>query len=224
MTIVSIDFSILYPGICICEDFKKFEWGAVINTHISKKLKKNLEDISIEYPSLHFFYTSSNRIKDPLYHITERTKLDNYLDNISLVMKYIKSKVKDTKDLLVVIEGISFGSKGNALVDISQATGILKKELLSELLDGDSDRMFIFSPGTLKNAIGCKGNAGKEDIFDKFKSDPLLESVKRSDLHKAVVNEEWFKNAKGNIVSPIMDMIDSYLGITKIHEILNEKN
>ena len=42
MTIVSIDFSILYPGICIVKDFKDFKWSAIVNTKITKKEKENL--------------------------------------------------------------------------------------------------------------------------------------------------------------------------------------
>ena len=80
--------------------------------------------------------------------------------------------------------------------------------------------MFVFSPGELKNAIGCKGNAPKGDIFNKFKDDPLLDAVKESDLHKAVLREDWMVTNKGDIVSPIMDMIDGYLGVTKFHQIL----
>ena len=81
----------------------------------------------------------------------------------------------------------------------------------------------MFSPGELKNAIECKGNAPKVDIFNAFKEKPIIESVKNSDLHNAVLKEDWMVTNKGDIVSPIMDMIDAYLGVTKIHSILNQK-
>jgi len=222
MTIISIDFSILYPGVCICKDFKDYKWIAVVNTNNRKKDKKNLEDLVLEYPSIRIEYTESRRVKSDSYHITERNKLFNYLESTSLLIKLLEEEIDLDDDILVVIEGISFGSKGNALVDISQATGIIKNKLVDSILKGDTDRFFVFSPGELKNAIGCKGNAKKTEVFEKFLSDPILESVKTSDLYKAIEKEDWIREGD-NIVSPIVDMIDSFLGITKIYKILNDK-
>ena len=222
MTIISIDFSILYPGVCICKDFKDYKWIAVVNTNNRKKDKKNLEDLVLEYPSIRIEYTESRRVKSNSYHITERNKLFNYLESTSLLIKLLEEEIDLNDDILVVIEGISFGSKGNALVDISQATGIIKNKLVDSILKGDTDRFFVFSPGELKNAIGCKGNAKKTEVFEKFLSDPILESVKTSDLYKAIEKEDWIREGD-NIVSPIVDMIDSFLGITKIYKILNDK-
>ena len=221
MTIISIDFSILYPGICICKDFKEFQWLAIVNSTTTKKHRSNLEDLVLKYPTVHLKYTESKRYKDPQYHVTERVKLHNYLESTNLIISELLRIVDKSDDLLISIEGISFGSKGNALVDIAQATGIIKNKLVDSLLDGDTDRFFVFSPGELKNAIGCKGNAPKGDIFEAFKNNPLLDAVKESDLHKAVLKEDWMVTNKGDIVSPIMDMVDAYLGVTKVYQILN---
>jgi hypothetical protein len=218
MTIVSIDFSILYPGICICKDFKEFKWFSVVNTKLRKVDKENLEHLVIKYPNLLLDQTSTVRKTHPEYHITERTKLVNYQDLIEKIITNILREVGDDQ-VIVAIEGISFGSKGNSLVDISQSTGILKHELLTRVLKGDADRLFVFSPSELKNAIGCKGNANKMDIFNKFMEDPLIESVKDSDLHKAISQEKWIVQGD-KIVSPIIDMVDSFLGVVKIYQLL----
>jgi Holliday junction resolvasome RuvABC endonuclease subunit len=223
MTIISIDFSILYPGVCICTDFKEYQWISVVNSNTTKKHRSNLDDLILKYPSIHIAYTESKRRKDEQYHVTERIKLHNYFEATDLLISEIEKVVDKTDDLLIAIEGISFGSKGNALVDIAQATGIIKNKLIDTFLNGDVSRFFVFSPGELKNAIGCKGNAPKGDIFNAFKEEPIIESVKHSDLHKAVLKEDWIVTNKGDIVSPIMDMIDAYLGVTKIHSILNQK-
>jgi hypothetical protein len=224
MTIVSLDFSVLYPGVCICKDFKEWTWISVVNSRITKKHRKNLEDLVLKYPSVNIGYTETERKKDSQYHITERIKLVNYRDQVSTLINLIEKEVDLNDDLLISIEGISFGSSGNSLVDISQATGMVKDRLVDSILKGDSDRFFVFSPGELKNAIGCKGNSNKEVIFDKFIEDPVIESVKKSDLWKAVNSEEWIKDNKGKIVSPIMDMVDAYLGVVKIYNLLNENN
>jgi Holliday junction resolvasome RuvABC endonuclease subunit len=223
MTIISIDFSILYPGVCICKDFKEYQWVSVVNSNTTKKHRANLEDLVLKYPSISIAYTESKRRKDEQYHVTERIKLHNYFEATDLLISEIEKVVDKTDDLLIAIEGISFGSKGNALVDIAQATGIIKNKLIDTFLNGDVSRFFVFSPGELKNAIGCKGNAPKGDIFAAFKEDPIIASVKDSELYRAVLEEDWMVTNKGDIVSPIMDMIDAYLGVTKIHGILNQK-
>jgi Holliday junction resolvasome RuvABC endonuclease subunit len=218
MTIVSIDFSILYPGICICKDFKEFKWFSVVNTKLRKVDKENLEHLVIKYPNIQLDQTSTVRKTHPEYHITERTKLVNYQDLINRIITNILKEVGDDQ-VIVAIEGISFGSKGNSLVDISQSTGILKSALLTQVLHGDADRLFVFSPSELKNAIECKGNANKMDIFNKFIEDPIIESVKDSDLYKAVSQEKWIVQGE-KIVSPIIDMVDSFLGVVKIYQLL----
>lgn len=217
MTIVSIDFSILYPGICIVKDFKDFKWSAIVNTKITKKERENLDALTKLYPNLSINYTSSKRKTEAEYHLTERTKLVNYQELVDLIIKEILEKTDDD-NIICAIEGISYGSKGNALVDISQSTGILKIKLIEEVLNNQHERLFVFSPSELKNAIGAKGNAGKIDIFNKFKTDPVIESVKESDLFKAVNSQKWIQNGE-KIVSPIIDMVDSYLGVAKIYQL-----
>ena len=218
MTIISIDFSILYPGICICRDFIDFKWLAVVNTNLSKKDRGQLDHITATYQNLKIKYTKTKRSAQAEYHLSERVKLVNYLELINIIVEELGELINKEEKIICVIEGISFGSKGNALVDISQATGMLKQKIVDEILSGDADRFFVFSPSELKNAIGAKGNANKLDIFNKFISDPILEKVKESDLYRLVTTENWVvKDAK--VASPIIDMIDSYLGIVKIHEL-----
>lgn len=218
MTIVSIDFSILYPGACICRDFTDFKWIALVNTNVRKKDSDNFDYINSTYPNLKILKTTTRRKKEEEYHLTERTKLINYLEAIDLFVSQIEKEVNG-EDVLVCLEGISFGSSGNSLVDISQATGILKYQLTTRILKNQHDRFFIFSPSELKNAIGCKGNANKTDILAKFKSDPIIESVKQSDLFKLVNKESWVVEGE-KILSPITDMTDSYLGVVKVHGLL----
>jgi Holliday junction resolvasome RuvABC endonuclease subunit len=217
MTIVSIDFSILYPGICICKDFKEFKWLSVVNTKVRKVDQENLDYLVQNYPNIKITKTNTVRKTHPEYHITERVKLINYQELISKIITELLLEVGDD-EVIVAIEGISFGSKGNSLVDISQSTGILKHELLTRVLKNNADRLFIFSPSELKNAIGCKGNANKMDIFNQFKSEPQIEAIKSSDLYKAVNTEKWIVQGD-KILSPVIDMVDSVLGIIKVYQL-----
>ena len=218
MTIISIDFSILYPGVCICRDFTDFKWIAVVNSKVRKKDEDRFDWINHNYPAITILRTNSKRKKDEQYHVTERIKLTNYLELMEVLISAIYEEVKEDQEILICLEGISFGSSGNSLVDISQATGMLKQQLANRLLNNNLDRFFIFSPSELKNALGCKGNATKHDILAKFKSDPLIEPVKNSDLFKLIAQEDWVVEGD-KILSPMIDMVDSFLGVAKIYSL-----
>lgn len=216
MNIIGIDFSILYPGICISTDFNRFKWIGFTNTKISKKDSLFIEDVNSSYPNLKLIELGERPKKDAQYHINERQKLTNFIRLTNNIVQEIEKQI-ETTDNIIAIEGISFGSSGNSLVDISQATGILKAKLTR--LTDSVDKIFVFSPSELKNAIGCKGNASKIDVYKKFKDDPVISNVKQSDLYKLIHdNEDVIFNGK-NIKSPYMDMIDSYLPIVKIFNI-----
>ena len=218
MTIISIDFSILYPGVCICRDFTDFKWIAVVNSKVRKKDEDRFDWINHNYPAITILRTNSKRKKDEQYHVTERIKLTNYLELMEVLISAIYEEVKEDQEILICLEGISFGSSGNSLVDISQATGMLKQQLANRLLNNNLDRFFIFSPSELKNALGCKGNANKHDILAKFKSDPIIEPVKNSDLFKLIAQEDWVVEGD-KILSPMIDMVDSFLGVAKIYSL-----
>lgn len=216
MNIIGIDFSILYPGICISTDFNSFKWIGFTNTKISKKESLFIEDVNLNYPGLNIIELGERPKKNTQYHINERLKLTNFINLTTNIINEIQKQTKGT-DNIIAIEGISFGSSGNSLVDISQATGILKSKLTK--LTDSVDKIFVFSPSELKNAIGCKGNASKVDVYNKFKEDPIIPNARKSDLYKLIqASEDVIFNGK-NIKSPYMDMIDSYLPIVKIFNI-----
>jgi len=221
MNIIGIDFSILYPGICISTDFKEFKWIGITNNKLTKKDSKLMEDLGVEYPNLHLKQLGERPDKDKLYHINERNKLENYIKLTDFIIEEIKKHTSKT-DNIIAIEGISFGSSGNSLVDISQATGILKSKLTT--LTDSIQKIFVFSPSELKNAIGCKGNASKIDIYNQFKEDPIIPNAKKSDLYKLINQDNGIIFNGKNIKSPYMDMIDSYLPIVKIFNIFKNND
>lgn len=217
MNIIGIDFSILYPGICISKDFKEFKWIGIANNKITKKDTRLMEDLALSYPNLKLHSLGERPKKVEQYHINERNKLENYIKLTDFIITELKKHTTLT-DNIIAIEGISFGSSGNSLVDISQATGIIKSKLLT--LTDSIQKIFVFSPSELKNAIGCKGNASKIDVYNKFKDDPVIEKAKQSDLYKLLNQDEGVIFNGKNVKSPYMDMVDSYLPIVKIYNIL----
>jgi Holliday junction resolvasome RuvABC endonuclease subunit len=132
----------------------------------------------------------------------------------------VEEVIKDEPNRIISIEGIAYGAQGNALIDIAQSTGMLRKKVLDNLLNNNQESLFIFSPGELKNAIGAKGNAGKFDVYEQFKETPML--AEGSSLHQVLLKYEDQIVKKEVIGSPYMDMIDSYLAVLKIYTSLKE--
>ena len=223
MFVIGIDFSIQFPAVCICKDFNSFSWVACVNSNLTKAHRKLLEDVQLEYPNLEFIFLPPKNLKHDTYSATERAKLENYSRLVDTLIDRVNQIVLpglNGQPLIVSIEGIAYGAQGNALIDICQATGMLRKKILDTTLSGHQESVFIFSPGELKNAIGAKGNAGKYDVYQQFKSNPMI--ANGSSLHQVINKYEDQVLKDQNVKSPFMDMIDSYLAVLKIHESLKE--
>jgi ribosomal protein S25 len=136
------------------------------------------------------------------YHINEREKILSFMRLNELIMESIKDDIND--ETYIGMEGISFGSTGNSLIDISMATGIVRKSLV-EKISNDVDRFFIFSPSSIKKFAG-KGNFKKIEMFDAI----LKESEIDSEFIKTIrLNREACVTPKGVVKKPIEDMVDS---------------
>lgn len=225
MVVIGIDFSIQYPAICIARDFSHFTWIAFVNANTTKVYQKFLEETRDHYKNLKIYFLDPRKRldkKNETYSGTERLKLSNYSSLVDQIIERVGQELNGEEAAVISIEGIAYGAQGNALIDISQATGMIRKALLDHLLSGKSERLFVFSPGELKNAIGAKGNAGKFDVFTAFTQNPGI--AKSSDLITCI-NMNIDKIVKGQqVASPFMDMIDSYLAVLKIHSVLKESN
>lgn len=220
MVVIGIDFSIQFPAVCICTDFNSFRWVACVNTNTTKAHRKLMEDIQLEYPGLEFIFLPPKNFKYDTYSGVERAKLANYSLLVDMLIARVKEIIAGEPNRIISIEGIAYGAQGNALIDIAQSTGMLRKKVLDDLLGGNQESLFIFSPGELKNAIGAKGNAGKFDVYQQFVKTPML--AVDSELTKAINKYEDQIVKDQNIKSPFMDMIDSYLAVLKIYESLKE--
>ena len=219
MFVIGIDFSIQFPAVCICKDFKSFSWVSCVNSNLTKAHRKLLEDVQLEYPNLEFIFLPPKNLKHDTYSATERAKLENYSRLVDTLINRVNQIVLG-QPAIVSIEGVAYGAQGNALIDICQATGMLRKKILDTTLNGHQESVFIFSPGELKNAIGAKGNAGKYDVYQQFKSNPMIAAG--SSLHQVINKYEDQILKDQTVKSPFMDMIDSYLAVLKIHTSLKE--
>jgi len=233
MHIVGIDLSINYPAFCVCEDFDNFEFFGFINDpRISNVKLQYILDETAKYDGVNISHIATERKTCGVYHMDERNKLLNYHRIIGQMILEIRKKV--SQNLVIAMEGISYGSKGSALVDICMLTGALRLSLLVELLGNNANRMFIFAPSELKNAIGLKGNATKTEVLAQFLEEPgipaingcgmqmfMKDHVPNSDAPNLTASEYVYNSSKDEVGSPFNDMIDAYLSVLKIKQNAN---
>ena len=222
MYIIGIDFSINYPSVCISDSFKTFNFISVINDKkVSHREMSYIYDETEKYAGITIKTTNSDRNVGDEYHVKERNKLVNGIELVNKLILETKKNILNEK-VIVAIEGIAYGAKGNSLVDICQMTGIVRKEILESLLVNQIQNFFVLSPSEMKQSIGLKGNADKTLIFNKFLDDPILDAVRDSDLHKFLSDNrghDYVFNGK-KVGSPWNDMIDAYLAVLSIYNSL----
>ena len=235
MSIVGLDFSINFPGICVSsDDFSNFYFQSIASSsYVSGVYEDFIHESEEKYGGFRVGILDNEAYRqtfktDVTYSESERLKLDHFND---LALSITSSlKVKPALDVSAfAMEGIAYGAKGSSLVDIAIATGVVRTMVLSNMLKGDSDKMFIFSPSEMKNAIGCKGNADKWDVFDAFIGDPKIQCVRDSGLYRFLsenrdhpyVRKPATAKAKHEVKSPWSDMIDAYLAVLKMYNSLN---
>jgi hypothetical protein len=108
-------------------------------------------------------------------------------------------------DFSVAMEGLSFSSNGNALIDISMATSLLRERIIREV---GVDSFYVFSPTSIKK-FALKGNAKKDELYEalcNFKEDETNLEVFTRML--ATNKEEWVTKAK-QVNKPIDDIVDA---------------
>jgi hypothetical protein len=201
---IGIDLSLNSTGICIIKEntvkvISIFKTENNIEKIFEKKdhfsLLKKCKDVKI-------ILEAKKNISNEEYHVKERSKISSFIRLNELIINSIKEEI--TEETYIGMEGMSFGSTGNSLIDISMATGILRKDLINNL-GGNTERFFVFSPTSIKKFAG-KGNFKKIDMFEAI----IKENDIDSDFIKMInSNKNLCVTPKGVVKKPIEDMIDS---------------
>ena len=206
MNLVGIDFSINSPAFCCLKD-GVYTWGSVTRSDRSKEsLLKNTKK------PYHWLDADDNFILDFVdkedlpsdYSERERMKIVYFLSVVDSLWDSIKG-VMGNSHFSVAMEGLSFSSNGNALIDISMATALLRERIIKEI-GGES--FYVFSPTSIKK-FALKGNAKKDELYEalcNFKEDETNLGV----FTRMLVSnkEEWITKAK-QVNKPIDDIVDA---------------
>jgi hypothetical protein len=160
---VGIDFSLNSPAFCVYSN-SKFSWFSLTRTEkkfesFTKSKDKpfyvlsGLEDFTICF--------LEKRILPEEYSEKERVKIDYYLELVEFFWKKIASHIVP-QQTVIAIEGLSFASNGNALIDISMATALLRERIVQKI---GSQNFYVFSPTSVKK-FAAKGNSKKDELYD----------------------------------------------------------
>lgn len=206
MNIVGIDFSINSPAFC-CYKEGKYTWGSLTRSDrtpesLRKNSKKPFSILDTESDFELIFLDKKELPED--YTGRERIKIVYFLEIVDSLWSSIEEIMGDS-DFHVAMEGLSFSSNGNALIDISMATALLRKKIIDRV---GADRFHVFSPTSIKK-FALKGNAKKDELYNSlciYKEDEtnLANFANILEANKT----EWITPAKV-VNKPIDDIVDA---------------
>jgi hypothetical protein len=203
--IIGVDFSLNSPAWCSLSEHGA-NWGSYHRT--TKKISNMLANENSPFKILGENSSFTLQIKEKQkvegeYWEVERKKLENFSIIADNFMMTLTPFITD--ESVVFMEGISFGSSGNSLIDISMCTALLR-ERIAELVGYKN--LYVYSPTAIKK-FALKGNAKKDELYlaliDKYSEDNLLSPL----VSVLKQNQDiWIKKNK-EVETPCSDLIDA---------------
>jgi hypothetical protein len=203
--IIGIDFSLNSPAWCVLsKDGAK--WGSFHRTDkkIDKMLVNPASPFKVFSEDPHFSIKIIEKQKAVgEYWEVERKKIENFVTIADHFVDMIKPHIDENTS--VFMEGISFGSSGNSLIDISMCTALTRERLINIV---GYEGLNIYSPTAIKK-FALKGNSKKDELYvqllDKYKDSSLLEPI----IKPLKQNQDlWIKKSK-DVETPCSDLIDA---------------
>ncbi len=191
---IGIDFSIVKPAATIFKDNRYIfvSWPRGLGSQETKMFKGSPVNIF-------------NRCGEEktIKNVTDRMRFE--LSDAIILSRMIKNILADygmNETSLVALEGLSYGSGGNAMLQLCGYRYILLNEIVSMV---PLTNIFTYAPISVKKTAGCseKGKT-KADMIEAFKQT-------NNDFSRYLCNnEELFKTKKGNWRTHLDDIVDSF--------------
>jgi hypothetical protein len=202
---VGIDFSINSPAFC-CFVNGEYYWGSLTRSDRSEeshlKNKKKPFYVLSETPNFSLLFMYKKELPED-YTGKERIKIVYFKEIVEVFWNQIV-KIMGDSEFCVAMEGLSFSSNGNSLIDISMATALLRDKIISHV---GVDNFYVYSPTSIKK-FAIIGNAKKDQLYDAlidYKEETNLEVfTKVLDQNKI----EWVTPKKA-VNKPIDDVVDA---------------
>ncbi len=206
MTYIGIDFSLNSPAFCVYANFK-FSWFSLTRTEkkFESFTKSKDKPFSVLSQSEDFdicFLAKKNLPEN--YTEKERVKIDYFLELVECFWHKIEPYIIDSQTH-IALEGLSFASNGNALIDISMATALLRERIVTRI---GSQNFHVFSPTAIKK-FAVKGNAKKDELYLALMEKNFSETNFSNFTNILRQNHNnWITPAK-SVNKPLDDIIDA---------------
>ena len=204
---IGIDFSLTSPAICV---YKNGEYSFISFFNDGGKDWRKSKSKSYRYHNelcdIIDIIPYTRKIDDSNYRNEQKTKMSDALMIVNLIIDKLKSVIDD--DVIIGLEGFSYGSISSSTLDLAMYNSFLRMKLIENF---GSDVLNIISPTEGKKMLFGKGNAKKEDMIQAFIDNRLEDDVLMENTLWKYCKEKSidFKQPK-----PIDDLVDAY-GILK---------
>lgn len=222
MVYIGIDFSLNSPAFCVFSS-GTFNWGSLTRSaRTPESLRKSKDkpySILEKDPSINLFFLDKKTLPEE-YSARERVKMDYFQNIVDKFWFHLEPFIQG-ENVRIAIEGLSFASNGNALIDISMATALIRKKIVDAI---GSDNLFVYSPTSIKK-FAKKGNAKKDELYHAIICKHIPETnfshlTKILDTNKA----NWITGS-GSVNKPMDDIIDaSWICVYLIENLKDGKN
>jgi hypothetical protein len=128
--------------------------------------------------------------------------MEDALMIVNLIIEKLKTIIDE--DVIIGLEGFSYGSISSSTLDLAMYNSFLRMKLIENF---GSDCLNIISPTEGKKMLFGKGNAKKDDMINAFIDNRLKDDI--------LLNNNLWKYCKENGVDfkqpkPIDDLVDAY--------------
>jgi len=206
MKLVGIDFSINSPSFCCLKD-NNYVWGSLTRSDRTEdSLKKNSKKpffVLGDMENLRFIFLNKKELPSE-YSERERIKIEYFLEIVDNLWEAIVNEMGN-EPFKVAMEGLSFSSNGNSLVDIAMATALLRERIINRI---SVENFHVFSPTSIKK-FAVKGNAKKDELYYAL-IDLKEEGTNMNELTQVLAEnqEEWI-TPKKVVNKPVDDIVDA---------------
>lgn len=204
---VGIDFSLTSPAICV---YKNGEYSFISFFNDGgkdwKKSKSKIYRYHNDLCEIIEIIPYTRKIDDSNYRNEQKTKMADAHMITNLIIEKLKTIIDD--DVIIGLEGFSYGSISSSTLDLAMYNSFLRMKLIEVF---GSDCLNIISPTEGKKILFGKGNAKKDDMIQAFIDNRLNDDILKKNAFwtYCMTNGVDFKQPK-----PIDDLVDAY-GILK---------
>lgn len=207
MNLVTVDFSLNSPGICIWQSStNRYHFISYLKQKTGTKAEQRRQEEIDTFADVSLIDQPDWKSSVGDYSKNEFAKIIRYKTTADHIIKLITGITQTTEDYYIAFEGSSYGSKmgTNNIIDMAAGAAILKEQMIARL---EVKKLLTVAPTTIKKHAG-KGNMNKAALWMAFLNN-VCESpeLASSPLYKYCVSE--IGEVK-KVPKPFDDLVDAW--------------